>query len=289
MGTWGPGLYENDFAADLRESVALVCKTPFDGNRITDILLQMHQIIPGSEDENVFWLVLADQFERRGIACPWVVSMAQSIIDQGIDLAYFEQQGTDKDFLNKRKRTLAKLSMKLKAPRTTKRKQLPKKPPDLIFEVGQVFSFPTMKGLACHRFRVPTQPSFKPDGWGALVILEMGRAFEWFPWCALASLAVDPSRKPSLDDALDAEMIFHPQTHGAARCIPNKHDVKLMHLEPIGQVNLDGGNVKQYVSKWSLQKSIACGWTIAYAGFSAEWKDRLPTGPKLQTIVLNVG
>jgi hypothetical protein len=52
----------------------LACKAPFDGDRLTEILLELHAITPETEDETAFWLVLADQFERRGIECPGVVN-----------------------------------------------------------------------------------------------------------------------------------------------------------------------------------------------------------------------
>ena len=61
---------------------------------------------------------------------------------------------------------------------------------------------------------------FKPDGWGAMVVLATGRAFNWLPWVALASLTVKGHRKPTLEEALRARLIFHSQTMGAGRFIP---------------------------------------------------------------------
>lgn len=177
--------------------------------------------------------------------------------------------------------------MRLKNPCPIKKGTISKKPPDSLFEVGQVFIFPTIRGYACRPYRLSTQDPFKADGWGALVVLEVGRAFDWFPLCALASLAVNPSKKPSLEAVQEAELIFHPQTHGAARCIPKKSDIKLMQLELLGRVSPDKSKVSHYLSKWSIYKAITCGWSISYAGFSAKFKNQLPIGLKLRSLLSN--
>lgn len=70
MGCWGAGLYEDDFALTVKASVQLQARLPADGERLLAILREIHTIEPGAADEIPFLLVLADQFERRGIPCP---------------------------------------------------------------------------------------------------------------------------------------------------------------------------------------------------------------------------
>lgn len=288
MGTWGSGIYDDDFAADLRNSVALVCKVPFDGDRLTEILLQLHAVTSESENETTFWLVLADQFERRGIECPGVVSATLSIIESGADLSRLKEQEADQRFLKKRAAVLESLAARLKAPRPLHARPNPRKPPDQVLDVGEVYAFPTESGFACSPWRLPAKGPFIPDGWGALVVLDCGRAFDWLPWCALASLSVSPSRRPTIDDAIGADLIFHLQTYGAARCVPKRSHAKTMGLELIGRLPLDPLKVKPHLSKWPINDSIVCGWSISTPAYSATVQG-LPTGPRLISLTQNGG
>jgi len=89
MGVWGSGLYSSDFAADLGAAIRAVSRLPFEAGRLVDIL---SSIEPGAanndadEDHTTFWLVTADQFAKRGIACQRVRDKALQIIDSGGDL-----------------------------------------------------------------------------------------------------------------------------------------------------------------------------------------------------------
>jgi hypothetical protein len=41
---------------------------------------------------------------------------------------------------------------------------------------------------------------FRQDGWVAMLVLAQGRVYDWLPWCAYASLLVNPSREPTIED-----------------------------------------------------------------------------------------
>jgi hypothetical protein len=62
MGRWGPVLYSNDLASDVRGLVKSVRRLPFDEDQfaVADN--------PDDEDHAIFWLALADEFEKRGVA-----------------------------------------------------------------------------------------------------------------------------------------------------------------------------------------------------------------------------
>ncbi len=71
MGAWGLGLYSSDMAADMRATIKSVLRLPLDEDRIVDILRDSEGAAandPNDEDHTTFWLVLADQFEKRGVA-----------------------------------------------------------------------------------------------------------------------------------------------------------------------------------------------------------------------------
>ena len=96
MGAWGAGLYSSDIAADMRATIKSVLRLPFDEDRIVDILRDCERHAandPNNEDHATFWLVLADQFEKRGVAHAPTREKAITIIDRGDDLTMMEKLG----------------------------------------------------------------------------------------------------------------------------------------------------------------------------------------------------
>jgi hypothetical protein len=112
MGAWGAGLYSSDMAADMRALIKSALRLPFDEDRVVDILGDCEHAAadnPGNEDHTTFWLVLADQFEKRGVAHAPTRDKAISIIDRGDDLAMMEKRGMKSADLRKRGAKLAEL------------------------------------------------------------------------------------------------------------------------------------------------------------------------------------
>src|SRR5215467_14496533 len=124
MGAWGVGLYSSDMAADMRSVVKAVLRLPFDENRVVDIICDGERRAaddPNDEDHTTFWLVLADQFEKRGVAHPSTRDKAIAIIDRGGDLDMMEKRGMMQADLRKRGVKLAELRARLSAaPRLSK-------------------------------------------------------------------------------------------------------------------------------------------------------------------------
>jgi hypothetical protein len=132
-----------------------------------------------------------------------------------------------------------------------------------------------MKGNAWHPYRLPSAGVFTPDAWGAMVVLATGRAFEWLPWVALASLTVPPEQKPNLEAALAAHLIPRPDTEGAGRFVPKRAHLRGLGAERIGRVRLDPARVARHLSRWPIPKAIQHDWTIAYAAIA-------PTAPGIE-------
>src|SRR3954468_11542230 len=110
MGAWGAGLYSSDMACDMRAVIKSAVRLPFDEDRIVDILRDCERHAadePHNEDHTTFWLVLADQFEKRGIAHGQTRARALAIIDRGDDLAMMEKLGMKQSDLRKRGAKLA--------------------------------------------------------------------------------------------------------------------------------------------------------------------------------------
>src|SRR5215469_9668418 len=105
MGAWGVGLYSGDFALDLRAVVAAVARVPLDEDAMVQALCDTEASAaenPTDEDHAVFWLVLADQFEKRGIFSARVRDMALAVIDGGEDAAMMQKLGMKAPDLRKR-------------------------------------------------------------------------------------------------------------------------------------------------------------------------------------------
>lgn len=186
MGSWGPGLYDDDHAADLKNAIALLCKVPGEGAWLLEKLKAMHYHGHSDDvDNTIFWLVVADQFERKGIACEEASVTALGIIASGLDLAHAQDLNADEKFLKKRGHVLEELAGRLRAPRAIRSKPRPAKAPDMVLATGEIYVFPTMKRRGWHPYRTDRDGPFVPDGWGAMVVLATGRAFDWLPWCAL--------------------------------------------------------------------------------------------------------
>jgi hypothetical protein len=277
MGNRGAKLYQDDRAADLKNTIGLVCKVPVEGDRLLGILADLQgDTDPSNDDAVVFWLVVADRFERLGIACAQATATALTLIENGTDLTRLAAAGADDEFLAQRRKELDELAHRLRNPRAARSRKTPREPPDFCVNVGDVYAFPTSRGFACSPHRRPDEGPFVADGWGAMVVLDRGRAFDWLPWCALASLTVDPGRRPTLDDAKQALLITHMQTNGAARCVPKRADLETMDAQLIGHAALDSRRVAPVLSRWSILTAIECGWSVATPAYARD-----VTGPRI--------
>ena len=71
MGAWGEGLYDDDEAMDVKDSIQLLSKMPVPGERIVEILQSQFERTEDLTDDGAptFWIAIADQFEKKGIKC----------------------------------------------------------------------------------------------------------------------------------------------------------------------------------------------------------------------------
>lgn len=206
MGTWGTGLYSDDYAMDLRSTVAAVAKLPFDGDRLVEILCEAEADVandPEDEGYNIFWLVVADQFQKRQIASDRVRETALSIIDSGRDINLnAELEMTEKN-LAKRKKALADLRKHIAKPiKAAKPRKMIRKPQPLVMQPGDVYAFPTCKGAVINPYASEAllkHWGWKQDGWRAVAIVETGRVFDFIPWYRPLVIVGVLKEKPSID------------------------------------------------------------------------------------------
>jgi hypothetical protein len=286
MGTWGGGLYDDDDAADLKAAVALLAKLPgADGARLL-ALLRQDPTNDVDEDGGLFWLVLADQFERKGIAADEVRTRALALMRDGSHLADLKERGGPAGFLKERHKALAELAARLEAPRPLRPPAKAGKPPVQPFEVGEIHTFPTMRRSARSHYRDERLSGpWVPDGFGALVVLAAGRAWDWFPWVALTSLSGPAERPMTLEEALAGRLLHYDPPDGASIYCPKPAHVKSMGLSLLGRVALDPAKVAPHVSTKPLAQAIQYDWQIAAAGYAGNREGLFEPGPALATLL----
>jgi len=180
MGVWGSGLYSGDFAADLRATIRAVSRLPFDGDRLATILSDIEPAAANNiddEEHTTFWLVLADQFARRGIVSKRVRHMALQIVDSGGDLEMLAKLGMTTTLLKQRQKVLADLRRRIESiTHHEKPRPVLKKPQPLLMQVGDVFVYPTSQGKCVNSYYASKEriPNWKQDGWGLAIECRSG-------------------------------------------------------------------------------------------------------------------
>lgn len=251
MGVWGTSLYSGDFALDLRAAVSAVARLPYEPAKLVDILCEQEPTAArytDDEDYTTFWLVLADQFAKRGLLYESLRERALAIIDAGDDEAMLHELGMTPANLRKRTLMLAELRARIVAGSVsqTSRKVL-KQPQPLLMEVGDVLVYPTENGH-CFNPYIPTRGAEGerywskrvPDGWAAMVIVDRGRAFDFLSWYRPVVLVQAMTDKPGLG-AIRGDVLWRlrrPATCSATH-------FKRMRIESIGRVQIDRKQLHQ--------------------------------------------
>jgi hypothetical protein len=246
MGAWGPGLYSSDLAMDLRPLISALARLPIpDG----DIRRYAADATPGvaedaaNEDYTTFWLVLADQFAKKGIDCAYTRQRALQIIESGADIAMMRELKMEERDLRKRQKNLEAIrELIVMASNTPKksRKTLAK-PQPLVMEKGDCLVYPTQRGQPINPYFPGREAQgWVQDGWASALVLETGYALGYLAWYRLASVLHGAPDKPGLQDILDGRM------GGAAApgtCSPAHF--KRMEMERLGRLDLNDDVVRK--------------------------------------------
>ena len=257
VGVFGTGLYSGDFAMDLRGTISAVSRLPFVPERLVEILCDSE---PGAardatdEDHTTFWLVVADQFAKRGIVSDRARNKALEIINHGFDLSVLQKLGMSASDLRKRKKMLDELHTRLVAPPVSKARPVLKSPQPLLMEIGDVFVYPTCAG-ACinpyfkskklhtfHHKDGSVSWQWQQDGWAAMVTLDRGRAFDFLSWYRPLTVAHATAEKPSLE-TLRQEALWKLSRPGTC----TNTQIKRMEFEKIGVLPIDAAKLQRVV------------------------------------------
>jgi hypothetical protein len=249
MGAWGTGLYASDFAVDLRAVVGAASRLPLDAEGLVGAICATEKSVadnPVDEDHTVFWLVLADQFEKRGIFSARLRDMALAIVDGGRDAAMMQKLGMKPADLRKRAAKLAELRARIVAqPTLSKPRKTVQRPEPYVLEVGGAYAYPTLGGDTINPYLGPKRfdrSKWRPDGFGLMLVIGRGRALDYLPWYhAATSLAVVPSIPHRA--SLLGEVRFGLPIYGTGS--PAQFRKKL-ELEELGVFPIDRGRIDHF-------------------------------------------
>lgn len=234
MGSWGPGLYSDDFALDLKASISAVCRLPRDPDEIVRILAELNPAAdqPDDEDHTTFWLVVADQLQRKGLESE-ARQRARRIIDDGTNIAVLERLGMSSSDLRQRAKALAKLADRLATPPEPKQRRTLKKPQPLVVLPGEVYVFPVDSRANVYNpyFTNPDEAKFRPAGWSSCLIVGAGHALEFLAWYQVAPSLDQWAERPNLADAIKP---IDPNKNSVGTI--SKNHFKRMQLDLVGTI-----------------------------------------------------
>lgn len=201
MGAWGGGLYESDFCCDLRADFAGLVRAPLGDDEFLARIAEAHG--PSDGDDHVdaydYWLVLADQLERRGLHRPEVFERAIRIVETGEDVAALERLDAEPGAIARRRKDTIALLDRLRSPRPARPRRPLRKPQPLLFELGEVLTWPTDRGNHFSEFLPVDRSEFRQDGWGLALVTGAGHEYGAFARYTMQMLMWRRPERPTLE------------------------------------------------------------------------------------------
>lgn len=205
MGSWGGGLYDSDYARDLRSMIKGVWRAPLSDE---ELLAEIGAPTPSGPDDVEaldHWLVLADQFERAGMHRLDVFERAVGIISAGQDLTALEALDADRNTIARRRKATAELLERLRNPRPAKQRRPLAKPQPLLFEEGEAIAWPTDRGDCINPYVGEDQlhllGGFRQDGWGFGIVSHVGHHYGVLAFHAVQALKWRRPERPGIERA----------------------------------------------------------------------------------------
>ena len=117
MGAWGPAIFSDDTACDIRDEYRDLVGDGKTGEEATDILIvNWDPQMDDPEEYTVFWLALAATQWKAGRLEERVKSKAIEIIDKGSNIEVWKENEEENADIKKRISNLDKLKKELLSP-----------------------------------------------------------------------------------------------------------------------------------------------------------------------------
>jgi len=152
--------------------------------------------------------------------------------------------------LQKRRKILEELRERILAPPAAKSRKVLSRPQPFVMKLGDVLVYPTDGGKNINPYfpskemdKQYTKDGPKPwaqDGWGAMLIVDCGRAFDYLVWYRALTLAQAMLRKPDLE-SLCEDRLWRLGSQGTCSA---RHYTKL-ELEKIAALPVNLAMVKE--------------------------------------------
>ncbi|MEZ5829547.1 MAG: hypothetical protein R3D05_00025 [Dongiaceae bacterium] len=235
MGAWGGGLYDGDYALDLKATIKGVLRAPMSDDEVLAELWASYGERAADADALDYWLVLADQLERCGMRRPDVFERAIAIIEVGEDLAMFKELEAEPQTIAERRKETAKLLARLRDPRPAKNRRPLKAPQPLLLETGEALTWPTDRGNSINPY-VPEDQlwklgGFRQDGWGFGIVTDAGHHYQVLAYYAVQVLKWRRAERPSPELAVHCARSTH--SYGTLSAL----HMKRVRLERIGRLS----------------------------------------------------
>jgi hypothetical protein len=146
MGAWGPALFSDDTAADVRDGYREHVGDGFTGPEATDKLVrEWGEALKDPNEASVFWLALASTRWKCGRLEPRVKARALSIIEEEADLRRWRGVG-DAKLLEKRKAVLEKLRVELLSTQPPEKRIIKQFRDSCNWETGEIICYRLLSG-----------------------------------------------------------------------------------------------------------------------------------------------
>jgi hypothetical protein len=148
MGTWGPALFSNDLACDVRDTYRELLEDGVDDAEAVSRTLQEFAGSGYDDESPLVWLVLAFTMSKVGRLTPHVRDRALAIIGSGEDLRRWEH---DPALRRKREAALVKVRAQLEGPQPKRKKLRPPRRHETDLRPGDVLAYRTDRRALCFR------------------------------------------------------------------------------------------------------------------------------------------
>ena len=141
MGTWGPGLYQNDMSDEIKQSFIDRCKRGHTIEEATEIFIKEYiEELNDEDDAPNFWFALADKQWKYGKLLPKVKENALYHIQNELKNETYNE--FDKSEAKKRKKVLEDLREKLNSPMPLEKKISQYKLYKCEWKIGDTYAYP---------------------------------------------------------------------------------------------------------------------------------------------------
>lgn len=142
MASWGPKLYQDDVAEDVRDYYKDQIKLGKENEEVTKELIEINQdIISDSDDAPIFWFALADTQWEYGKLHPLVKQKALMYLERGDDLERWIRNCKNQKEIKAREEVLEELKVKLKSDMPVEKKVSKQKLFKCDWKTGDVYAY----------------------------------------------------------------------------------------------------------------------------------------------------